>query len=260
MASAVSKPAPTAVPISSSKYGKCHLSGASTTPSREMKKYDLILRTSEPPGRLSRSGVHLADPLREDLERAPALQPLHVLAGGEDEAQLHPGRRRRARRAAPAPRWSASSAFGVPSRLANPSVNSSERGRVDRRHPPPAAGLLARGAGHDVGDLTADGQVDASPRSPGGSAAPTSARAAAGRPTTATRARSAASNSATRTRLRLSWSFSTLMTLICPARADRPSGPPVLATPPRARRGSAARGPRRRRRCGRAALVRDAPW
>src|SRR5919108_1481791 len=44
MASAVAKPAPTAAPISSSKYGKCHLSGDSTTPSREMKKFDLILR------------------------------------------------------------------------------------------------------------------------------------------------------------------------------------------------------------------------
>src|SRR5688572_9594102 len=44
MASVVAKPAPTAAPISSSKYGKCHLSGASTTPSREMKKFDLILR------------------------------------------------------------------------------------------------------------------------------------------------------------------------------------------------------------------------
>jgi hypothetical protein len=36
-------------PISSSKYGTCHLSGDSTTPSREIKTYDLILRTSEPP-------------------------------------------------------------------------------------------------------------------------------------------------------------------------------------------------------------------
>jgi len=27
---------------------KCHVSGASTTPSREMKKFDLILRTSWP--------------------------------------------------------------------------------------------------------------------------------------------------------------------------------------------------------------------
>src|SRR5919109_951626 len=44
MASAGGKPAPTAAPLSSSKYGKCHLSGDSTTPSREMKKFDLILR------------------------------------------------------------------------------------------------------------------------------------------------------------------------------------------------------------------------
>ena len=43
-ASAPAKPAPTAAPISSLKYGKCHLSGDSTTPSREMKKFDLILR------------------------------------------------------------------------------------------------------------------------------------------------------------------------------------------------------------------------
>lgn len=50
IASVVEKPAPTAAPISSSKYGKCHLSGDSTTPSREMKKFDLILRTREPPG------------------------------------------------------------------------------------------------------------------------------------------------------------------------------------------------------------------
>ena len=30
-------------PIASSKYGKCHLSGDSTTPSREMKKFETIL-------------------------------------------------------------------------------------------------------------------------------------------------------------------------------------------------------------------------
>jgi hypothetical protein len=34
LASVVAKPAPTASPISSLKYGKCHWSGASTTPSR----------------------------------------------------------------------------------------------------------------------------------------------------------------------------------------------------------------------------------
>src|SRR5437763_16662030 len=101
IASAVANPAPTAAPISSSKYGKCHLSGASTTPSREMKKFDLIFRTT-PPGlvvRLSGSGpgigreqsVHLADRLREHLKGAPALQLLHVLAGREHEAQLHAG-------------------------------------------------------------------------------------------------------------------------------------------------------------------------
>src|SRR5215210_1930802 len=94
MASVVAKPAPTAPPISSSKYGKCHLSGDSTTPSREMKKFDLILRMSGSPGSLAWSGeegVHLADRLREYLERAPAREPLHVLARGEDEAQLHAG-------------------------------------------------------------------------------------------------------------------------------------------------------------------------
>jgi hypothetical protein len=47
MASEPAKPAPTTSPISSSKYGKCHFSGASTTPSREMKKCDLILRTED---------------------------------------------------------------------------------------------------------------------------------------------------------------------------------------------------------------------
>src|SRR5215212_1546022 len=95
MASAVAKPAPTAAPISSSKYGKCHLSGDSTTPSRETKKFDLILRTSGPPGFVRscrrEDGVHLADRLREHLERAPALELLHVLGGREHEAQLHPG-------------------------------------------------------------------------------------------------------------------------------------------------------------------------
>src|SRR4051812_43382758 len=35
-------PAPTTLPISSSKYGKCHWSGRSTTPSIEMKKFDTI--------------------------------------------------------------------------------------------------------------------------------------------------------------------------------------------------------------------------
>jgi hypothetical protein len=35
-----------AAPISSLKDGKCHLSGDSTTPSSEMKKYDTILPTS----------------------------------------------------------------------------------------------------------------------------------------------------------------------------------------------------------------------
>src|SRR4029079_9659266 len=49
IASEPAKPAPTAAPISSSKYGKCHLSGDSTTPSREMKKWALILRTWAPP-------------------------------------------------------------------------------------------------------------------------------------------------------------------------------------------------------------------
>ena len=39
MASVVAKPPATAAPIWSSKYGKCHLSGDSTTPSSEMKKY-----------------------------------------------------------------------------------------------------------------------------------------------------------------------------------------------------------------------------
>ena len=36
-------------------------------------------------------GVHLADRLREHLERSPALQLLHVLAGLEDKAQFHSG-------------------------------------------------------------------------------------------------------------------------------------------------------------------------
>src|SRR5215204_3027857 len=103
MASVVAKPAPTAAPISSLKYGKCHLSGASTTPSREMKKFDLILRMRGPPGlgcvvtygevvRRSPSGedgIHLGDRPGVHRERAPALQSLHVLARGEDEAQLH---------------------------------------------------------------------------------------------------------------------------------------------------------------------------
>ncbi|MGH3571399.1 MAG: hypothetical protein ACRDR6_19100 [Pseudonocardiaceae bacterium] len=36
-------PSPMIVPMASSKYGKCHLSGDSTTPSREMKKFETIL-------------------------------------------------------------------------------------------------------------------------------------------------------------------------------------------------------------------------
>jgi hypothetical protein len=36
--SAVPRVAPTAAPISSLKYGKCHWSGASTTPSSEMNR------------------------------------------------------------------------------------------------------------------------------------------------------------------------------------------------------------------------------
>ena len=39
----VSMPEPTIWPISSSKYGKCHWSGRSTTPSIEMKKFETIL-------------------------------------------------------------------------------------------------------------------------------------------------------------------------------------------------------------------------
>ncbi len=39
----VSMPAPMTAPISSLKYGKCHWSGDSTTPSREMKKFATIL-------------------------------------------------------------------------------------------------------------------------------------------------------------------------------------------------------------------------
>jgi hypothetical protein len=42
-ASVVSAALPMASPISSLKYGKCHLSGDSTTPSREMKKLATIL-------------------------------------------------------------------------------------------------------------------------------------------------------------------------------------------------------------------------
>ena len=38
----VDMPAPTISPMASSKYGKCHWSGRSTTPSREMKKFDTI--------------------------------------------------------------------------------------------------------------------------------------------------------------------------------------------------------------------------
>src|SRR6478609_11669966 len=41
----VSMPEPTIRPISSSKYGKCHWSGRSTTPSMEMKKFETILAT-----------------------------------------------------------------------------------------------------------------------------------------------------------------------------------------------------------------------
>ena len=44
-ASLVAMALPTASPISSLKYGKCHWSGASTTPSSEMKKLDTILPT-----------------------------------------------------------------------------------------------------------------------------------------------------------------------------------------------------------------------
>src|ERR687893_2007819 len=73
IASVVAKPAPTASPISSSKYGKCHWSGASTTPSSEMKKCDLILRTRGTPWLDLQERVHLADRLREHLERAHAL-------------------------------------------------------------------------------------------------------------------------------------------------------------------------------------------
>ncbi len=39
----VAMPCPTIAPMSSSKYGKCHLSGDSTTPSSEMKKFETIL-------------------------------------------------------------------------------------------------------------------------------------------------------------------------------------------------------------------------
>src|ERR687887_2560601 len=39
----VCMPLPTAVPISSSKYGKCHSLGHSTTPSSDMKKFETIL-------------------------------------------------------------------------------------------------------------------------------------------------------------------------------------------------------------------------
>jgi hypothetical protein len=39
-------PAPGQVGVLQEHHGKCHLSGDSTTPSREMKKYDLIFRIS----------------------------------------------------------------------------------------------------------------------------------------------------------------------------------------------------------------------
>src|ERR687885_2700349 len=88
---AVGRPAPPAAPISSSKYGKCHFSGDSTTPSRDMKKFDLILRTRGPPGFSAEHGVHLGDGPRELLEGAPALEQVHVLGGLEHEPQLHAG-------------------------------------------------------------------------------------------------------------------------------------------------------------------------
>jgi hypothetical protein len=50
----------------SSKYGKCHLSGASTTPSREMKKFALILRRA-PPGLSRKQDVHLTGRHRHAL-------------------------------------------------------------------------------------------------------------------------------------------------------------------------------------------------
>src|SRR5918994_6701602 len=80
-----------------------------------MKKFDLILRMRGPPGLCAWSSarwwghvgvdrgairrpspssgeedIHLADRLREHLERAAALELPRVLARGEDEAQLHP--------------------------------------------------------------------------------------------------------------------------------------------------------------------------
>src|SRR5687768_10303129 len=147
MASVLAKPAPTAAPISSSKYGKCHLSGASTTPSREMKKFDLILRTRRLLAVWSRKqGVHLADRHREDVERAPALQVVHVLRGLELEAQLHPRARallgephlhRRDRRL-----------------LDGEAVGELEaRRRLDGLHAPPAVRPLAVRPGHEVADL-----------------------------------------------------------------------------------------------------------
>ena len=72
-------------------------------------------------------GVHLADRLWEDLERAPALQLLHVL--GDSKLKRSSMR---------VPPWCSVSRtwievvgiaeFGVPSGLAKPSVNSSDLG------------------------------------------------------------------------------------------------------------------------------------
>src|SRR5215208_218572 len=92
MASVVAKPAPTAAPISSLKYGKCHWSVDSTTPSREMKKFDLILRmrgllglagvvTGIRPGSCAESGASQAQPDHVASRRLQRGRSLSLLQG-----------------------------------------------------------------------------------------------------------------------------------------------------------------------------------
>src|SRR5919106_1329036 len=87
----VCMPRPTAAPISSLKYGMCHWSGASTTPSRDMKKFDTILPIGIASSIDYEQLVDLADGGGQPGLEAHGDHLLHRLERREGPDQLHVG-------------------------------------------------------------------------------------------------------------------------------------------------------------------------
>src|SRR3990170_3501355 len=96
--STVSTPLPMAASISSLKYGKCHWSGASTTPSSDMKKFETILPTGASfacwfglGGVLRQHAVDLAEGRLQALLHTHFHELFHRLGRREDRMDRHVG-------------------------------------------------------------------------------------------------------------------------------------------------------------------------